>query len=265
MSREWVAWHEGYRPGSRLARRLAIVRRLIRSALDHAPRGRIRLLSLCAGDGRDILGVLADHPRAREVEGLLIDRERALVARGRQRLAALGLSRLRFVRGDASRSTSAAPAVPAQLVLACGIFGNVSDRDVARTIAELPRLCARGGTVIWTRGRFPPDLTPTIRRWFVEAGFAELAFRTVRGSTAAVGAHRLRSAPLPFRSGVRLFAFLPKAERPSAGRPSRAVQPAGEPAQGVSARRRPPNRARARRPPPRSGSPRGRAGSRGRR
>ncbi len=34
---EWVLWHEGYRDGSQLARRLAVVRDLIRAALELVP------------------------------------------------------------------------------------------------------------------------------------------------------------------------------------------------------------------------------------
>jgi hypothetical protein len=37
-------------------------------------------------------------------------------------------------------------------------------------------LCRPGATVIWTRGRRPPDLTPQVRAWFSENGFGEVAF-----------------------------------------------------------------------------------------
>ena len=60
---EWVQWHEEYAPGQPLALRLGLVQDLIRSALDERPPGPIRVISMCAGDGRDLLGVLAGHPR----------------------------------------------------------------------------------------------------------------------------------------------------------------------------------------------------------
>jgi hypothetical protein len=35
------------------------------------------------------------------------------------------------------------------LVLVCGVFGNISAKDIEGTIARLPQLCADGATVIW--------------------------------------------------------------------------------------------------------------------
>jgi hypothetical protein len=59
-------------------------------------------------------------------------------------------------------------------------------------VAAAPALCAPGGTVIWTRHRRPPDLTPLVREWFAAAGFAEVAFEAPEtGSTLiGVGVHR---------------------------------------------------------------------------
>ena len=55
----WVRWHEAYQdPGSAQFRRLVLVQSEIRQALDAAPPGPIRVLSLCAGNGRDLLEVL---------------------------------------------------------------------------------------------------------------------------------------------------------------------------------------------------------------
>ena len=122
---------------------------------------------------------------------------------------------MEFVLGDAGTTTAYSGAVPADLVLACGVFGNITDADVENTVRHLPELCAPHATVIWTRGRFVPDLTPALRRWFQEAGFEELSFERVPGSTASVGVHRLRSAPWRYRPGVRLFTFLAPDLRPS--------------------------------------------------
>ena len=64
----WVRWHGEYGDErSSLSRRLAVVQRRLRQALDDAPAGRVRTMSMCAGQGRDVLGVLVDHPRALDV------------------------------------------------------------------------------------------------------------------------------------------------------------------------------------------------------
>ena len=61
----WQDWHRAYDdPDSPLARRLAIVQQCIADALDAAPPGPVRVISMCAGEGRDLLGVLA-APSAR--------------------------------------------------------------------------------------------------------------------------------------------------------------------------------------------------------
>jgi hypothetical protein len=215
MTSEWVTWHRGYEADRPQAKRLEAVQQQIREALDRAPGGTIRVISLCAGDGRDLLGALSSHPRAGEVEARLVELDPELVAAGREQVARLHLRDIAFVLGDAWTTRSCIGAVPADLLLICGIFGNLSDEDVKRTVDHLSELCARGATVVWTRGRFEPDLTPTIRGWFQEAGFEEHAFVPIPGTSASVGAHRLLRAPRPFRDNEHLFNFLPKELRPS--------------------------------------------------
>ena len=223
VTSEWVEWHAGYGRDQPNARRLKVVQSRIAEVLDRAPPGPVRVLSLCAGDGRDLLGVLATHPRAKEIEARLIELEPQLVASGRESVARLGLRGIVFVKDDASNTRSYVGAVPADLVLACGIFGNIMDEDVKRTIDHLPELCAGGAVVIWTRGRFEPDLTPAIRGWFQAAGFEELSFVPIPDTTASVGAHRLARDPVPFRDNEQLFTFLPRELRPS-------TRPSGQPA-----------------------------------
>ncbi|SEH03324.1 hypothetical protein SAMN05444920_13542 [Nonomuraea solani] len=71
-NRDWVAWHDHYDvPGSALERRLAVVRRWVGAALDE---GASRVVSLCAGQGRDLLPVLAAHPRRAQVRARLVER-----------------------------------------------------------------------------------------------------------------------------------------------------------------------------------------------
>jgi hypothetical protein len=211
---EWVQWHEEYAPGQPLALRLGLVQDLIRSALDARPPGPIRVISMCAGDGRDLLGVLAGHPRLRDVHARLVELDPELAARGAAHGASLS-STIDVVNTDASVTSAYTGAVPADIVLVCGVFGNISDDDIHRTVAALSSLCAAGATVIWTRGTFAPDLTPTIRSWFDDAGFTELSFVAVPDTTIGVGAGLLTSPPRPFDPNVRLFTFLPREQRPS--------------------------------------------------
>jgi hypothetical protein len=227
-SNEWVDWHARYGADPGRDGRLEAVRTLIRTCLSEAAPGPIRIVSMCAGDGRDLLEVLRDHPRAADVRARLIDLDATLVARGRATIADIGARHVEFVEGDAAEAASYAGAVPADLVLACGIFGNITDDEVRRTVQHSPRLCGPGGQVIWTRGRFEPDLTPWVRGWFTDAGFEERAFVRVPGSTASVGLHRLRGAAQPLEWAGRLFTFLPLEKRPSQIARNRSTPPAAE-------------------------------------
>jgi hypothetical protein len=117
-----------------------------------------------------------------------------------------GLEGVEVIAADASMTDAYAGAVPADLVLLCGVFGNISTEDIANTIRHLSRLCAAGATVIWTRHRHPPDLTGYIRETFERAGFGELAFED--SPPFGVGANRLLASPQPFKDGIRLFEFI---------------------------------------------------------
>jgi hypothetical protein len=208
-SQDWQAWHAPYdEPGSPLARRLAIVQRRIRDAVDAAPPGPLRVVSLCAGQGRDLIGALRDHPRRHDLVARLVelDPRNAETARAASREA--GLGGIEVMTGDAGFSDAWAGAVPARLVLVCGVLGNVSEADISHLIGRLPELCAPGASVLWTRHRLPPDLTPQIREWFEHAGFEEIGFETPEGTFMSVGASRLRAQPRPLERGVRLFEFI---------------------------------------------------------
>ena len=205
MSTDWWEWHEGYaRPSSGLADRLAAVRAQIDRVLDSTAPDPVRVVSACAGDGRDLLGVLSRRSDADRVIALLVEHDARLAARARAAAAALP-ARVEVRQADAARSD--VYAVPADLVLLCGIFGNVSDADVRATVEASPQLCAPGAEVVWTRHRGDPDLTPSIRGWFADAGFAEVAFISPGGQEWSVGVHRLVAEPLPLAAGRHWFTF----------------------------------------------------------
>ena len=121
--------------------------------------------------------------------------------------AGLGAA-VRVVEGDASLSRFYADQVPADLVLVCGVFGNISASDIAATIEALPSFCRPGSHVVWTRHRRPPDATPAIRACFASAGFVELAFEAPEGTVMTVGHHRFDGETAPFDPDRRLFDFV---------------------------------------------------------
>lgn len=211
--RDWYTWHHDYdEPGSALAQRLAAVQNQIRVALDAAPPGPLHAISLCAGQGRDLIGALSRHPRRDDVSARLVELDPRNAAVARAAAEAAGLSQVEVVTGDAALTDHYAGMVPAYLVLVCGVFGNMTDDDVRRTIGYCTQLCAHGGTVVWTRGRWEPDLVPEICDWFAahdfelvwvsdpEQGWPETGW--------GAGAHRFTATPhVPLERGARMFTF----------------------------------------------------------
>ena len=215
----WMRWHAPYEdPSSALSLRLRIVQSMVGDFLDRVPasrRGPVRMVSLCAGQGRDVIDVVATHPRGPDVSALLVELDPGLVDFARTRAEAAGVvEQVRIVEGDASRCRWYENDVPADLVLVCGVFGNISSGDITRTIEELPGFCRMGSEVVWTRHRRPPDATPAIRADFAAAGFSELAFEAPDGYVLTVGRHRLDREPAgrpgagTFDPAQRLFDFV---------------------------------------------------------
>jgi hypothetical protein len=207
-ARDWIAWHDEYDdPGNSLRQRLEIVTSHIVEALNTVDRSPLRVISMCAGQARDLRGALARVER-RDLVGRLVELDPTLAADARRGLSDLGAKGLEVVVGDAGLLDAYEGAAPADLVLECGVFGNVSDAGVERTLRASSALCAPAATLIWTRHRRPPDLTISMRRWLEETGFENTAFDTIDDPTrlGAVGVARFVGNPVPLGRG-RLFTF----------------------------------------------------------
>jgi hypothetical protein len=212
-----MRWHRAYEdPASPLSTRLRLVQDGVRAVLDDHPAGSIRVVSICAGQGRDVIDVVAGHPRAADVRAVLVERDPALVAFARDRADAAGVGDvIEVIEGDASvvgtyLAAAGGKALPADLILICGVFGNIPADDIRATIGHLPAFCAPGATVIWTRHRRPPDLTPTVRQWFAAAGFREESFVAPEPFVLGVGRHRFEDSTVALAElepDLRLFEF----------------------------------------------------------
>lgn len=207
---DWLQWYAQYDdPQSTLSQRLAAVQAQIRDVVEAATPGPVRVLSLCAGDGRDLIGALHGHPRRDDVRGLLVEFDPVLAARG----SSLAWPGLRYTVADAGVIDNFVDAAPADLILVCGVFGNISADDIHTTIDALPSLLAPAGTVIWTRSRVwslhpeLPDLVPAIDGWFRDAGF-ERTWLSGPEHRYGVGVHRLVAPPRAVVPGQRLFTFI---------------------------------------------------------
>src|SRR4051794_17548509 len=85
--RDYEAWHREYDdPGSALSWRLGVVQEHIAGVLDRHP-GAVRVVSACAGDGRDVLEVLSRRNDTGRVRATLVELHPALAERARQTAA----------------------------------------------------------------------------------------------------------------------------------------------------------------------------------
>jgi hypothetical protein len=205
---DWREWHEEYAdPASGLSWRRRAVQDRVRAFLDARP-GPLRVVSACAGEGRDLLEVLAERPAdAARVSGRLVELDPALAATARRLVADLGAD-LEVLGGDAGSTDSYAGAVPADYVMLCGVFGNITDEDIHRTVLAVPTLMAPGAHVVWTRGSFETDMAPVIAGWFEESGFERTSYHADDDHGHRVVEHRLVGNPQPFPPGEQLFTFV---------------------------------------------------------
>lgn len=211
---DWVQWHREYDdPSSDLSRRRRSVQAALRTWIAQTGTGPRRIVSACSGDGRDLLEVLSDLRDADRFAVRLLELDDDLAGRAEELARSAGLPHVDVMRADAGLSDSYDGATPADLVMWCGVFGNITDSDVHATLAATPRLCAPGATVVWTRGRFADrdgDVEPTdrIRGWFGEAGFEEVSLDAPEDTTYRVGVHRLVAKPERLERGHRMFSFV---------------------------------------------------------
>ena len=219
-TRDYQDWHRRYDdPRSGLSWRLRRVRRHLHGALDERAGDR-RVLSVCAGDGRDVLGVLAERADADRVSAVLLELHPELAQRARDAADGAGLAHVEVRAVDAGTVQAYAGAAPADVVVLVGIFGNIADADVWRVIGFAPQLCRPGAAVLWSRGRrfsrelpgvTAGDLNDEMRARFADAGFEEQAYETHDGGgRPAVGVVRyagpavdLRPPPAPLFTFVR--------------------------------------------------------------
>lgn len=208
--KDWFEWHAPYDdPASALSLRLGVVKEQIRKALPTKADTPFKIVSLCSGQGRDIIEVLSERSRKMgQISARLVELDERNVAAARNLVKECGLTNVEIVHGDASFVDAYTGMVPADIILMCGILGNISSADITRTISEIPQLCAYGAVLIWTRHRRPPDQTTGIRQIFAESGFRELEFIAPANSLWCVGVERYNGKPKPLTPGLKLFTFI---------------------------------------------------------
>ncbi len=209
---DWGQWLEEYDLYPSLQARLQLVQAQIASALDECPPGPVQIVSLCAGDGRDLRLALQNHPRRSDVSAWLIDREAGSVDRGRIAAEQCGLQRqMNFICADAAFAKNYLPAVPANLVLLSGLLGHLRPECLPGLFKNLAMFCQPGGFVIWNRHLVLHDgraRVREIRELLQTAAFEEKQFAVTAPDGFAVGRAQFKGRTEPLDSSRRLFEFV---------------------------------------------------------
>lgn len=211
MSEDWFAWHGNYDRNRNLQARLSIVCDQLSACLSHCEAGPVRVISVCAGDGRDLLMTMIDQPRAPDVQALLVEQDARLVKSGQSAADLGGIGeRLRFIEGDATDSSVYQGFAPADVVLVCGVFGHVREQDVPQLIQSLTLLCKSGGSVVWTRSTKAWDGENNVNRikeLFQAAEFVEVAYELTPRGASGIGTHRYLGSGGTLPESETLFIF----------------------------------------------------------
>ncbi|NNN20704.1 MAG: SAM-dependent methyltransferase [Acidimicrobiales bacterium] len=203
----WESWHDSYSvKNSDLSYRLEVVKQRLQELIERfeVP---VRILSLCAGQGHDVIQTLKENPNLNISKALLVELDPKNVSVGESEIKRSGLGTVNYLEGDAANVSLYSDFVPVEILLLCGIFGNISLDDIKNTLERSSSFLAPGGFVVWTRHRKEPDATPAIRNWCAEFGYREIAFDTPDRHEFSVGTYELVKAPSKFLPDGKLFQF----------------------------------------------------------
>lgn len=216
---DWHKWHGRYRNQWPLKVRLRLVQGQIKKALAETPDGKILILSICAGDGRDLSGALSRHRRSKDVSAVLLELDENLVADGKAEFERLGLAgNVDYRTADATDPATYKGVGAADIVLACGMLGLVSPDSTPKFVQTLASFLKPGGHLIWTRSlilRSGPEHLKEFKNLLAKNGFEERSFQItprppffIRGRKAmarfVVGRHQYQGGTKPRPKG-RLF------------------------------------------------------------
>ena len=195
--------------------RLAAVARHLSESLDLTPAGPVRIASICAGDGRDVVGVVKSHPRRNDVRAWLVELDGNSVATGVAHVRRAGLEHtVNFLHADATSFVTYRNIAPADVLLVCGVWGHVPPEERTSLVHACGVLSKPGGVVIWTRGvRHGTARLEAIRERFAGPAWEEVRVTITPDAKWAVATYRNVGPASAMPTSGQIFHFQTAAGR----------------------------------------------------
>jgi hypothetical protein len=186
-----------------------VVQAHLTECLEMAPRGPLRIVSMCAGDGRDVIGVLRSHPRRTEVTAWLVELDRESVAAGLRLASGAGLGKsVNFLHQDATAYETYLEIAPSDILLVCGVWGHVPVHERSPLVRAVTCFCSPGGTVIWTCGtKKGGTRLQEIQSLFTGSSWEIVRLSSTPDKRWAVATHRYNGPPNALPRGGPIFNF----------------------------------------------------------
>ena len=208
--RDWLQWHKEYETWPELQKRLHLVQSHISGCLTSLPPGPINVINVCAGDGRDLCGVLSVHERARDVTARLVEINPELTQRGTAAIDAARLGNvMSYLLADATQFGTYVSMAPADLIVMAGVFGNVRPTELAHLVDGLPCLCRPDAFVVWTRHGtiYGVATLRNMRERLSQTGFVGVVEDVTSETGFVIGTHRFRGTTRDLPKDQAWFQF----------------------------------------------------------
>jgi hypothetical protein len=205
----WSGWPQQVYRTAHYQQRLAAVQMHLGECIDLAPAGLVRIVSLCAGDGRDVIGTMVGHRRRGDVRACLVELNEHSVGQGIESAKAAGVDgQIKFIAGDATDFASYQGYLPCDIMLVCGVWGHVPPLERERLVASLAKFGKQGSAVVWTRGvSRGMSRLDDIQEHFVKPIWERVRLTFTQDEEWAVVTHRYCGSPQRTPPSGRVFEF----------------------------------------------------------
>lgn len=176
-SDKWTEWHENaYNNTNSLAyQRTEIVKNLINKYLYEINKN-VVIVSIGAGQGRDILSVLKERKDNNRIFTYLIDTDMECLDYAKNYAEKNNIINVNVVNIDGSLTENYKDIPKADLIIFCGMMNQKNTEEVKSLANNMKFLCNEDAQIIWSRHGYDEDYSTSFRNVFNENFYKELDF-----------------------------------------------------------------------------------------